>query len=170
LADPGAGGGSVGGSIGQGPETSPLGNWMEADHERLDALWEEARRSWPQDLARARDRFRAFREGLLRHIEAEETLLFPFYEVHGTVSTHHLTDFLREEHAQIRSALQKLAGAFEEGSHDVEGPETILRNVLWAHNTREEGLLYPWFDHSITEGEGHELSERIRAMLSKPPS
>ncbi|EQD45745.1 hypothetical protein B1B_12922, partial [mine drainage metagenome] len=77
-----------------------------------------------------------------------------------------MTDLLREEHEQIRTELEALLCKVEARSPDLEPEDTRLRNVLWAHNTREEGLLYPWFDEGVTEGEGSDVSRKIRDLLS----
>jgi regulator of cell morphogenesis and NO signaling len=147
--------------------TSPLGKRMEQDHGRLDDLWEQAKQSWPEDRVGATSLFQAFRTGLLRHIQAEEELLFPFFEGRSEPSAKHMTDLLREEHEQIRAELDALLKKVESGRPDLEPEDTRLRNVLWAHNTREEGLLYPWFNEGMSEGDECELSKKICALL--PP-
>ncbi len=132
---------------------APLGERMERDHDRLNDLWDEARRLWPEDRGRSTPLFEAFRTGLLHHIREEEEFMFPLYESRNAASAKYLTDFLREEHDQIRSELESLLRKVLAGVADLEPENTRLTNVLWAHNTREEGLLYPWFDEDRTEGE-----------------
>lgn len=144
----------------------PLGKWMEADHGRLDDLWERATQSWPHYRTGARILFLSFRDGLLRHVEAEEEFMFPFFEGHGEEAAHHLTDLLREEHDQIRAALNTLVKKVEAGSEDIGSEETALRNVLWAHNTREEGVLYPSFNDDPVNAENQALYDRVLALLS----
>ncbi|MHB1866212.1 MAG: hemerythrin domain-containing protein [Thermoplasmata archaeon] len=146
--------------------SAPLGQWMEQDHERMDALWDQAKQSWPTDREQATSLFRAFRVGLLRHIQAEEELLFPFFENREEASAKQMIDVLREDHVQIRDDLDALLRKVETGSPDLEPEDTRLRNALWAHNAREEGVLYPWFDERSSAGEGSDLSKKVRALIS----
>ena len=143
-----------------------LGKRMEQDHGRLDDLWDQAKQSWPEDRERATRLFQAFRTGLLTHIQAEEELMFPFFDRRNESSAKYMTDLLREEHDQIRAELEALLRKVEAGGPDLEPEDTRLRNVLWIHNTREEGLLYPWFNESVTQGEGLDVSKKIRDMIS----
>lgn len=131
------------------PNRSPpgqLGAFLEHDHDRLDDLWDRATSTWPSDQVAARQLSEEFRVGLLRHIRAEEEVLFPFYNARSAPSVHHLTDLLHAEHREIMAALARLMAVVNGGAQDLEEAETVLGNVLWAHNTREEGLLYPWFN------------------------
>lgn len=146
-----------------------LGKWMEADHERLDGLWDEAMASWPKDPARSREILIQFRDGLLRHIQVEEDLLFPFFEARGSSADHHLIEFLRDEHTQLRAALQSTEEQLGVDTADPEEATVVLRNVLWAHNTREEGALYPWFNSGTEDPEFRVLSEKIRSALLPSP-
>ncbi len=151
-----------------GPEvpSHALGHALEADHARLDEIWDQGMRLWGTDPARATALFREFTSGLLRHIQVEEGMVFPFYEEHTGRREHHLLELLREEHVQIRDALERFMGHVEAGDKELEEPSTVLRNVLWAHNTREEGQLYPWFGPEVSEGEAAELHRTISTMLS----
>jgi len=139
---------------------------MEADHGRLDDLWEQATRTWPQNRAGAKVLFLSFRDGLLRHIQAEEEVMFPLFEAHGDAAARRFTNLLREEHDQIRSALNALVKKIEAGSGDVELEEAVLRDVLWSHNAREEGLLYPSFNDAPAVAENLVLYDRVLAVLS----
>lgn len=147
-----------------------LGAWLEQDHERLDELWDQAARSRSTDPERASALYHQFAEGLLRHIDAEETLLFPFCESHDLVPDPSLTQVLRDEHEEIRTSLTALLRMIDDPKSGLEGVTQVLRNVLWAHNTREEGLLYPWLGTNTTEGEGLVLADRIRELITRGES
>ena len=146
-----------------------LGDLMEADHARLDELWDRATSAWKGEPDRSAALFREFSVGLLRHIQVEEDLLFPFYAERGEPAERQLVQFLVEEHGEIRSALAALLRKVDGRADDVGDEETVLRNVLWAHNTREEGLLYPWFNVERSTGAARLLAEEIRTRLAAPP-
>lgn len=148
-----------------GTAMMPLGELLERDHERLDELWDNAMTLWREDSARSREILGQFQQGLLRHIQVEEELLFPFFEARGTTADHHLVEFLLDEHTQIRAALQSTLEQLGSDSADPEEVTVVLRNVLWAHNTREEGALYPWFNTGTEDPELRVLSEKTRSAL-----
>ena len=146
-----------------------LGELLEADHARLDDLWDRATSGWKDEPDRSAALFREFSDGLLRHIQVEEDLLFPFYADRGEPAGRQFVQFLVEEHGEIRSALSALLRKVEGRASDVVDEETVLRNVLWAHNTREEGLLYPWFDAERSVGTARSLADEIRTRLAPAP-
>ena len=150
-----------------GKESFPaLGEALEQDHRRLDGLWEMASPEWREDPERSRAHFRSFSQDLLTHIQAEEDVLFPFFEEHRGEGALHLTDLLREEHGRIRETLGILLGKVEEGAPDLDAESTAFQDALWAHNAREEGQLYPWFDAHATRGAAKEVSNEIISRLA----
>lgn len=142
-----------------------LGSSLELDHGRLDELWDRATEVWPSDRTGAVALFKEFHSGLLRHIQVEEENLFPFYETRNPTPARHLTDLLREEHSEIRGSLERLMALVHAQEGSLEGSMTVLRNVLWTHNTREEGMLYPWFDEADDES-ALRLGREVRGRLS----
>ena len=155
---------------GNAAEPLPLGKWLEGDHGRLDELWDRAMALWSVDQGQAVPLFHHFEEGLMRHMQVEEGMLFPFFEQRGREPEHHLVVLLCSEHEEIRGALKSFISEVDRRTKDLGGAETQLRNALWAHNTREEGLLYPWFDQGVSEGEGRELSTTVRSVLGNVDS
>ena len=99
---------------------SELRDFLERDHERLDALLSNA----PADAVS----YREFRSGLLWHIGVEEKVLFPY--LRRTGGDPQLLDQLHRDHAALCALL-------------VPPPDrTIIeqiRAILSAHNPLEEG-------------------------------
>ena len=120
-----------------------MGKWIEFDHERLGELWDSGLARWGSDRPQTAVLLREFRDGLVHHIKAEEDLVFPYFETHGGSGHRQLLELLLDEHREIRSALERFRDEVERGTPSLEDAGGVLRNVLWAHNTREEGLLYP---------------------------
>lgn len=143
-----------------------LGERMEADHRRLDELWDRASEAWPRDPAQARGGFTEFRDGLLRHIRAEEEVLFPFFEANAGPSARELLDRLRDEHRSIRAALSRLLESVDAGEADLTAAETDLQDALWSHNAREEGQLYPWFGAERAGAESEPVALEIERRLA----
>lgn len=135
---------------------------LGADHRRLDALLADAKRALAAgEPARARPLFTAFHEGLERHIVAEEEILFPtFEELTGMVGGP--TQVMRSEHVDIRKLLEEIAERLEQGSEGgYTTPLASLTALLYAHNGKEERILYPATDRAAS-GAG-----RLEALLAK---
>jgi regulator of cell morphogenesis and NO signaling len=137
--------------------------FMSGDHDRLDEIFEEFRKEG--DAGRARSLFRGFADGLRAHIVWEEEILFPPFEEKTGMRDAGPTAVMRMEHQQIQQLLQ----AIEEriGLPEVNDLARDLLEVLTAHNQKEEGVLYPWLDHSLTEEERALLLRRIEELPSK---
>jgi iron-sulfur cluster repair protein YtfE (RIC family) len=131
------------------------------DHRGLDGLLRDAERSLEAgQAARAAVIFSRFREGLERHIEAEEEILFPAFE-ELTGITRGPTGVMRTEHEEIRRLLKEVAARLQPAS-DAAAPLAALTALLVGHNGKEERFLYPMIDRAAAEaGELEALVERI---------
>ncbi|GBC85630.1 Iron-sulfur cluster repair protein YtfE [bacterium HR11] len=139
-----------------------VADFMSHDHDRLDALFEEFRRTKTQDLPRARRLFDEFRSGLERHIVWEEDILFPAFEARTGMHEAGPTVVMRMEHRQIRELLAEIARALEAGRTDTDALEQDLLQVLGVHNSKEEGILYPWIDRELSDDERQALATQLR--------
>ncbi|MEB2345414.1 MAG: hemerythrin domain-containing protein [Deltaproteobacteria bacterium] len=121
------------------------------DHRRLDALLADAKRALAAgEPARATPLFTAFREGLERHIVAEEEILFPAFE-ELTGVTAGPTRVMCAEHVDIRKLLGEIASRLEQGSEGgYTTPLASLTALLYAHNGKEERILYPATDRAAS--------------------
>jgi len=142
--------------------TFSVADFMSHDHDRLDALFEEFRRTKTQDLGRARRLFDEFRSGLERHILWEEDVLFPAFEARTGMHEAGPTAVMRMEHRQIQALLAEMAQALEAGRTDTDALEQDLLQVLGVHNSKEEGILYPWIDRELSDDERQALAARLR--------
>lgn len=137
------------------------------DHRRLDGLLADSKRALAAgELPRAAALFADFRDGLERHIVAEEDLLFPAFET-ATGITAGPTQVMRNEHAEIRRLLGEIAGRLAGGVE--EGHATslaALTALLYAHNGKEERILYPATDRATAEaGALPDLLARVRELV-----
>ncbi|MDP3972125.1 MAG: hemerythrin domain-containing protein [Candidatus Nanopelagicales bacterium] len=126
-----------------------VSEFMSNDHDRLDALFAEFLSA--DEVETTVERLAAFDTGLRRHIEWEERILFPEFEQRTGMAESGPTSVMRIEHERIDALLlligdrSRTAGA---------GPAVDeLREVLTAHNLKEEMILYPWIDRELTDVE-----------------
>lgn len=136
------------------------------DHRRLDTILADAKR-WlvAGDLPRASARFAEFRDGLEHHIAAEEEILFPAFETLTGGARGGLTHIMRMEHAEIRRLMGEVASNLERGGdagHTT--PLAALTARVYAHNGKEERILYPATDWAARDGALEALVRRIEAF------
>lgn len=106
----------------------------------------------------------AFRTAMQAHFEAEESLLFPAFEA-ATGNTGGPTEVMRSEHAQIRNLLGAMAEALaRKDADDFCGHAGTLVIMMQQHNLKEENILYPMCDSSLSANAGA-LAERLRSAL-----
>jgi iron-sulfur cluster repair protein YtfE (RIC family) len=138
--------------------------YMQWDHDKMDDLLERtmhdiACENWRGALVCLGE----FSEGLRRHIEIEERVLFPRFE--SATGTHVAgpTERMHEEHKQIIQAVECMVTALHaRDADDVENWYVNLLAVFVEHNMREEQIVYPLVDRALTPPARDSL---LRAML-----
>jgi uncharacterized protein (DUF2249 family)/tellurite resistance-related uncharacterized protein/hemerythrin-like domain-containing protein len=130
-----------------------IGEVLQADHGRLDALLDEAiRRVAAGEPAGAA--LSDFCWGVRRHLRIEEQRLFPlFLEVGGPELP---TQVMVSEHRDIERQLQQI----ENDPTVDEAMLKLLRHTIDHHSFKEEGVLYPMLDVSLGGRRG-ELVETV---------
>lgn len=124
---------------------------LQTDHRRLDAILVECKaQAAAGRFAAAADRFTTFREGLARHIDAEEDVLFPALAQH-TPHARGPVSVMRSEHVQIREWMATLARALAAADPAWSSVMGELEEVLSGHNAKEEHVLYPMADEATHE-------------------
>jgi hemerythrin-like domain-containing protein len=125
--------------------STTLAELLGHDHERLENLFEKT-----LDAARAGVDTRTlgeiwteFETGLVRHMDAEERLLFPL--VHDETGE---VDRLRDEHRRLRAQLEVLD--VEVDLHLVRTPRIeAFVELLRRHAQEEDRGLYTWAEQRI---------------------
>lgn len=137
---------------------------LSRDHRRLDAVLAAAKQAlFAGDVPGGRARFSEFRSGLERHIQAEEEVAFPAFEAVSGGADGGPTAVMRHEHVELRSLMGDVAAELEpEGKQAYTTPLAALTARLFAHNGKEERILYPMMDRAaLDSGTIEELIRRI---------
>lgn len=130
-----------------------IGEALQADHGRLDALLDEAIRRIAAGGA-AGAALSDFCWGVRRHLRIEEKRLFPlFLEVGGPELP---TQVMVSEHRDIERQLRQI----ENDPSVDESMLKLLRHTIDHHSFKEEGVLYPMLDVSLGDRRG-ELVETV---------
>lgn len=75
------------------------------------------------------------------------------------------TAVMRMEHRQIKEHLEKIRAMIAGKDTATIAQENSLIQILTAHNEKEEGVLYPWFDDSLSTREREEAFSKIKASM-----
>lgn len=122
---------------------------LGGDHRELDRVFEEFQACPLPDRERRRALFERFAVGLRHHIALEEQQLFPLFG-EGDAGRRQQVERLLEEHRRIEEALEALSARLSSSGGSTGELETALLDVLWEHNAREEGAVYPWLDTALS--------------------
>jgi len=141
-----------------------ISSFLARDHDRLDDLFRSFQSAKATDLSRARHAFSAFKIGLQRHIVWEEDMLFSIFEERTGSVDAGPTAVMRLEHRRIKDLLEDIQDRLGRGEIDTKEQEAALLSVLGTHNAKEEGVLYPWFDRSLSEDLVRDLLRRMRDL------
>lgn len=138
-----------------------IGQYMTGHHRHCDEMFVRA-----MDLAAAADWAGVEREGgtflgeIERHIELEETLLFPAFE-ETTGMTGGPTATMRFEHGEMRGLFARMRGAA--GARDADSyleASRALQMLLEQHNMKEESMMYPMLDQAL----GDQAPDLVRQL------
>ena len=139
---------------------STIGKAFAQDHRRLEAELSGAFRSIEtEDWRAASSGFARFRDGIERHIEVEEQVLFPAVE--NGVETP-LTAILRKGHRDLKVFFDEVEDAIEERDQD-EALRIIstMRAFLELHDKKEEAELYPVAQERLGTAGAASVSETL---------
>lgn len=127
--------------------------YLTEEHEHCDSLFAAAENAVGEgDWALAGERFAAFQDDTLRHFEHEEAILFPEFEA-CTGMAAGPTMVMRDEHAQMRDAMEGMATALAgRDARAYLGLSETLLMLMRQHNLKEEQILYPMADRALPDG------------------
>lgn len=131
-----------------------ISRYLTEDHEVCDGLFADSENAvCAADWCQAQTHFNRFVQSTLRHFAREEEVLFPEFEtrtgMHGGP-----TQVMRDEHAQMRNALEGMAAALTRQDTDVYlGLSETLLMLMRQHNLKEERILYPMADQVVPMAE-----------------
>lgn len=105
-----------------------------------------------------------FRSEMETHFTTEESLLFPAFEAISGGSGGP-TEVMRGEHVQMRDLFKSMADAIDrKDGDDFAGNADTLVIMMQQHNLKEENILYPMCDSSLS-GNTDGLAERVLGQL-----
>lgn len=128
-----------------------ISSYFDADHDRLDQLFTQFVSSLSSNKQKANQYFQAFHGGLVKHIEWEEEVLFPWFEKLSGITAGGPTHVMRHEHQLIKQALSKISSKLINPESDLSTEINELLGVLQQHNAKEENVLYPMLDKLCDE-------------------
>ena len=122
---------------------------MTQDHRYCDDLFARAEAAIQTGDPAAAERWQAFGEALLLHFSQEENVLFPGFEAQrGPMGP---TMVMRQEHAMMRDMLNTVSERIASGDTDaaLDAADALMATIQ-QHNMKEESILYPMLDQTVT--------------------
>ncbi|HTK82675.1 MAG TPA: hemerythrin domain-containing protein [Bacteroidota bacterium] len=141
-----------------------VSGFYEDDHDRLDHLFKQFQELKRTHFSLAKTAFTEFKFGLQRHIIWEEEILFPLFERKTGLTQGGPTHVMRMEHRLIGKYLEEIHQKVKAGNTDSEGEEQMLLNTLFAHNQKEEQILYPAIDRTLSDSEREGIFKTMREL------
>ncbi|MDP4012026.1 MAG: hemerythrin domain-containing protein [Candidatus Nanoarchaeia archaeon] len=138
-------------------------SFMGEDHDRLDSIFKDFKNE-NLDKNKAKGLFHEFKTGLQRHIVWEEEILFPLFEDKTGMHDTGPTAVMRTEHKKIKDFLEKIHISLANDDIHTSDLENELIAVLTEHNNKEENILYPWIDNSVSEKEKEEAFAEMKNL------
>ncbi len=144
-------------------EGTKVADVLGKDHDDLEEVFERFRKAPDRDARTAT--FAEFAQGLRRHIEVEETDLFPAI-TRADPSLEGLVRMLYEDHKLIENVLRRIEAKIASPSPETGPLETELLNILGDHNIREESFAYPWLDEHLPADQRFRATSALKANPS----
>lgn len=151
-----------------GDKAKSIEEVLKRDHDCIDALWDDAILKREKDTKSSLKSYSLFVQALDEHIEAEEEVLFPYsLETRGN-DIRQLVELMKQEHVEVRKYLGQISAEISSGRLPDIDIEAALKDILWNHNTREEGMYYPFFEAEFSRREGEGLMASVLSHLRSP--
>ena len=130
---------------------STLTEPLHEHHKHCDDLFASAESAAHDgDWSACAGAFARFRDELEAHFSTEEQVLFPAFEG-ATGMSGGPTQMMRYEHAQMRELITQMAAALEQRNKDAfAGESETLLILMQQHNMKEENILYPMCNRTLT--------------------
>ncbi len=147
-------------------EAATFRNLLSQDHQRLDAMLENVLELVHVDVRpQLNERWAAYEDGILAHLDAEEMFLLPGLKAHDPACAARIS----EDHAKIRELLAEIGVGLD--LHIVrEDQVRELALFLRAHAKMEEVPLYTWADTNLPTGRLASLMRRLNAVWDRVAS
>jgi hemerythrin-like domain-containing protein len=137
---------------------------LTQDHHDCDTLFAEAESAVDTgDWEKARRLYEEFEQAMKRHMDVEETVLFPALEARagGPMGP---TEMMRSEHDEMRRLLEGMHSAVQgTEADDFLGLSETLLILIQQHNMKEEEVLYNLADDMLAD-EATDLLARMEAF------
>lgn len=144
-----------------------INDYMMKDHAACDAAFERAAGAarsadWPALQREAG----AFLAHIARHIELEESLLFPAFEDKTGMVDSGPSATMRHEHTLMQPLFAQMrdAAAAQDGAGFLDASRA-LHEILQMHNMKEEQMMYPMIEQAVDAPSAAALVEACREAL-----
>ena len=143
--------------------TQTVLDFMMEDHHRLDGIFSKMEDA--KNAPEAKKYFIEFNYGLRRHIVWEEKIFFPIFEKKKGLTRGGPTEAMRADHKEIKKLLEGIhdcvAGESAKEFKKIKKFEEDFRDLILAHNFKEEQMLYGWIDDVLDDKEKKKIFQEV---------
>ena len=143
--------------------TQTILDFMMDDHHRLDGIFSKMEDA--KNAPEAKKYFIEFNYGLRRHIVWEEKIFFPIFEKKKGLTRGGPTEAMRADHKEIKKLLEGIhdcvAGESAKEFKKIKKFEEDSRDLISAHNFKEEQMLYGWIDDVLNDKEKKRIFKEV---------
>ena len=143
-------------------DASFVSDYLTSDHKRLDLILDSLVKAvrLEKSLELQQSLFSLFKQGIMRHIHWEESVLFPIFERESKL-TDGPTRIMKADHSEMSSVLNSLEDTLD---YQMDLEKLIaLGNCLDEHNLKEKRILYPSIERMLDQS----TQEMIAVAISR---
>ena len=137
---------------------------MKKNHEKIERLLEEFKKSIGKDMVVIKSKFKKFKWELEKHTFIEEKAIFTFYnpekDEEGEYSN--MAD-IEDEHDEILETMSKIEKDLEEGRVN-RFMVSEMQELLKKHQEFEDEFLYPKLDKKLNASQKKIISEKVKEI------
>jgi hemerythrin-like domain-containing protein len=139
-------------------------DYISDDNDRIDGIFRVFRDFSGGNAKTSRDLLHALMAGIERHIQWEERILFPLFEMRLGMEDRGPTAGMREDHRRMKELLGSLHRLVLNNQSGAGDFDRELAELLAGHQRRGEESFYPMLDHSLSDDEKLEAYTKMKSI------
>lgn len=148
--------------------SAKLGDVLAWEHLKIEEEIEEIESAARYSLVSAMGHFYKLKSDLERHMNWEESTLYPWYRVNGSSDARDLISILEIEHGRIQKFLAQIEIKILTRSFPLDLAGGEFGVMLRAHHRKEETQITPRLDAELGESEREEMYGKLISSPALP--
>jgi len=138
-----------------------LTDFFRHDHDRIEELFQQFCAARAAGEPAARRSFQEFVQATRRHIEWEDTLMFPLYHSQAGYSDHQIISDIEREHEHLEVLIAGISQKLAQDELGLEPEIAQMDKLMETHHTKEEVIVYSLIDDTLSDTDREQLFARL---------